>query len=143
MKKRLTQSQHNQQNSKHNNPKRIKSNDNNPVTKVEATHTEYLSPQCSSDNTSSTSDIIHYNNNNIDGNNNIDEALDEDFWSEVLSGGDDSGGDNDAADHQNFQFSTLTSGTSTSMCHIDAFSMDFWYDVYTRAEELTDLPPHL
>ena len=124
-------------------------------------------PQCSSDmSTLTTSDnsdhIINHelslnnnNNNNNDNSNNADSAkndlaLDEDFWSEVLSA-DNSGETSDyfpatsngAEQEFQFSFSPLVNeegvhlhlASSSSMCD----SMDFWYDVYARAEELTEL----
>lgn len=75
-------------------------------------------------------------------------ALDEDFWSEVLSS--DNSGETSGVvpattgvDYQfQFPFSSLgneegdiTSASSLSLCD----GMEFWYDVYARAEEITEL----
>ncbi|XP_061341706.1 transcription factor MYB14-like [Gastrolobium bilobum] len=120
------------------------------------------SPQCSSDVSSFTTSDNNENNcsittsnttndhdmsidiNNVDSPEN-DLALDDDFWSEVLSSdnSDDTSGFPAIGDDYQIQipFSpTVTeegvlSASSLSMCD----NMDFWYDVYTRAEELTGL----
>ncbi|XP_027351984.1 transcription factor MYB14-like [Abrus precatorius] len=99
-------------------------------------------PQCSSDNNSTITNTttnhgmsVNININDADSpQNNL--ALDEDFWSEVLSS-DNSGETSDfptiGADCDQIQlpFSPLS-----SMCDDD---MNFWYDVYARAEELNEI----
>ncbi|CAJ1900958.1 unnamed protein product [Sphenostylis stenocarpa] len=106
-------------------------------------------PQCSSDISSlTTSDSIN-NNNNCDMSlhvNHIDTpennlALDEDFWSEVLSS--DNSGETSgfpSIDYDRFESmcseeGVLIDGSSSSMCD----GMDFWCNVYARAEEFTHL----
>lgn len=112
-------------------------------------------PQCSSDMSSFTTnkhdDLSKSNNNDNDNDDdtNLSEnnlALDEDFWSEVLSS-DNSNEingvlDMDTIDYQ-FEIPFSPPGTeegafsvsSTSLCN----GMDFWHDVYARAEEITEL----
>ncbi|KAL0304820.1 UNVERIFIED_CONTAM: Transcription factor [Sesamum angustifolium] len=65
--------------------------------------------------------------------------MDESFWSEVFSGGDDSSATSDFSagnsDSQQLQFSdTFGSGLSA------AGDMDFWYNLFSRAEDLSELP---
>ncbi|KAK7336866.1 hypothetical protein VNO77_17416 [Canavalia gladiata] len=129
------------------------------ITKEENTEERPLSPpQCSSDisslttcdNNSSNITIttnhdlsVNINHNDADSPGN-DLALDEEFWSEVLSSHNShetSGFSPIAADYDQFQlpFSpqerVLNTDSSSSMCD----DMDFWYDVYARAEELNHL----
>lgn len=65
--------------------------------------------------------------------------MDESFWSEVFSGGDDSSATSDFSagnsDSQLLQFSnTFGSGLSAEG------DTDFWYNLFSRAEDLLDLP---
>ncbi|XP_058766486.1 transcription factor MYB14-like [Vicia villosa] len=108
--------------------------------------------QCSSDipshdndnnsNNSISSSVVTTNNHdNSNNNDDVDSAennfaMDEDFWSEVLSSDKSSimdiGGDN-----YEFQVGDegVFSSSSLSLCQ----DMDFWHDVYARAEEITEL----
>lgn len=109
--------------------------------------------QCSSDISSSHNNNSNSNNsisssvvttNNHDNSNNNDDddsaenkfAMDEDFWSEVLSS-DKSSNMNIGAENYEFQVGDegVFSSSSLSLCQ----DMDFWHDVYARAEEITEL----
>ncbi|CAK8543590.1 unnamed protein product [Lathyrus sativus] len=112
-------------------------------------------PQCSSDisshnnnnsNNSISSSVVTTNNNHDNSNNNYDVdsaennfAMDEDFWSEVLSSDKSSSEGNGAvdigADNCEFQVGDEGVFSSLSLCE----DMDFWHDVYARAEEITEL----
>jgi len=111
-------------------------------------------PQCSSDmsslTTSDNNSSINNNTNNCDMSlhvNDIDTpennlALDEDFWSEVLSSDDNSGETSGfpSIDYGRFEpmsskEGVLIDGSSSSMCD----GMDFWCNVYARAEEFNQL----
>ncbi|CAJ2632988.1 unnamed protein product [Trifolium pratense] len=118
-------------------------------------------PQCSSDMSSHNNSSIattNDNNNNLDMSINNDKddvdsaennlALDEDFWSEVLSSdnssNETSGGIMDiGADNYQFQDSFSSLGTEEGVFSSSSLSlcqdMDFWHDVYARAEEITEL----
>lgn len=116
-------------------------------------------PQCSSHMSSSsltTSDNNGSINNNHDMSLNVNDdidtpennlALDEDFWSEVLSS--DNSGETTSGfptidyDHQFLPMSPLMTeegvlidASSSSVCDD---GMDFWCNVYARAEEFTQL----
>nr|ASM90797.1 MYB [Ammopiptanthus nanus] len=173
LKKRLPQNKQSHDDTKRI-PKQTKSNQEqqDPVnfaihaTKDESTEDNrpLSPPQCSSDmstltmntsdnnndhNSSSTSHDMSINNNsNIVESPENNLALDEDFWSEVLSSDNSNETSSDyfqatinGADEQQFQItlSPLVTeegvhlASSSSMCD----SMDFWYDVYARADELT------
>ncbi|XP_028765510.1 transcription factor MYB13-like [Neltuma alba] len=111
-------------------------------------------PQCSisaSDASTLTNSVERHSNdmstNDVETLTQNIEALDEDFWSEVLSA-DNSGESSElagvgayAADpHFQFPFSPLTG--EPSIC--DGFNIDFWGDnVYARTHELTELLPQL
>lgn len=111
-------------------------------------------PQCSSDMSSLTNSD---NNSSINNNNNCDMsshvndidtpennlALDEDFWSEVLLSDDSSGETSGfpSIDYGRFEpmsneeVGVLIDGSSSSMSD----GMDFWCNVYARAEEFNQL----
>ncbi|MED6165365.1 hypothetical protein PIB30_098890 [Stylosanthes scabra] len=82
-------------------------------------------------------------NNEDDGNNNKDDdnlALDDDFWSEVLSS--DNSNDEDIARKFEdiecsdlFQFPLFSSSPSSVACD----GIDFWYDFYSKSLELPQL----
>lgn len=131
------------------------------VIKIEGKEERPLSPpQCSSSDmstltTSSSSFNTSTTNNHDMSMNNLSVesmndggnlALDEDFWSEVLSSDNtyeprnfqDIGGD------LKFQFSFSSLVTGEEGVHIASSSsvydgMDFWYDVYSKAEELPQM----
>lgn len=79
-------------------------------------------------------------------------ALDDDFWSEVLSADNSegttdyippAGGGSDVESEFQFLFSQLDEA-QVEGDHVSSLSMgddmDFWFDVYNRAEEFTELP---
>lgn len=113
-------------------------------------------PQCSSDisshnnnnsNNSISSSVVTTNNHDSSNNNyDVDSAennfaMDEDFWSEVLSSDKSSSEGNGAMDigADNYELQVGDEGVfssgSLSLCE----DMDFWHDVYARAEEITEL----
>ncbi|GAU11653.1 hypothetical protein TSUD_334660 [Trifolium subterraneum] len=103
-------------------------------------------PQCSSD-------ISYHNNSSIatttkddvdSAENNF--ALDDDFWSEVLSSDNSSNETSGSvmdigADNYQFQASFSPLGIEEGVFNSSSLSqdMDFWYDVYARAGEITEL----
>nr|QSD99583.1 MYB family transcription factor [Melilotus albus] len=160
LKKRLTQNQHAHNNSPKRNKKQtnldfdVDASKSDQDAKQEQNHDDDR-PQCSSDMSShNNSSIATSNNDNdisINNNNNgvVDSAennfaLDDDFWSEVLSSdnssNETSGVMDIGADNYQFQAPLVTeegvfSSSSLSLCQ----DMDFWHDVYARAEEITEL----
>ncbi|KAK7284116.1 hypothetical protein RJT34_18855 [Clitoria ternatea] len=158
LKKRLPENQqkqsHNPKRSSNKKQSKMEDAEQEQQDPIQTTNTDR--PQCSSSDTSSftTSDnnssisnattnhdmSENNNNNNADTpENNL--ALDEDFWSEVLSS--DNSDEIIGADYDQFRLSlsplvTQEEGvlsSSSTMCH----DMDFWYNIYSRAEELTEL----
>ncbi|KAG2405903.1 Transcription factor [Vigna angularis] len=112
-------------------------------------------PQCSSDMSSLTNSdnnsSINNSNNNCDMSSHVNDidtpennlALDEDFWSEVLLSDDSSGETSGfpSIDYGRFEpmsseeVGVLIDGSSSSMSD----GMDFWCNVYARAEEFNQL----
>ncbi|RDX63018.1 Transcription factor MYB15, partial [Mucuna pruriens] len=121
---------------------------------IHASNTEDM-PQCSSDTSSLTTSDNNSSINNLDMSLNVNNtdtpennlALDEDFWSEVLSSdnsGETSGFPDIGVTYDRFQpmssplvteEGVLIDASSSSMCD----GMDFWSHVYARAEEFTQL----
>ncbi|KAI9119385.1 hypothetical protein K1719_010060 [Acacia pycnantha] len=94
------------------------------------------------------------NDDDMSMNINVDEslALDDDFWSEVLSADNSegttdyippAGGGSDVESEFQFLFSQPDEA-QVEGDHVSSLSMvddmDFWFDVYNRAEEFTELP---
>jgi len=104
-------------------------------------------PQCSSDmsslTTSDNNSSINNNSNNCDMPlhvNDIDTpennlALDEDFWSEVLLSDDNSG---ETSGFPSMDYGRFEAMSSEEGVLVDG-SMDFWCNVYARAEEFNQL----
>lgn len=162
LKKRLPQNQHEHNNSTKRNKKQTKldfhvdASNSDQDTKQEQNH-EDDRQQCSSDVSSHNNSSIATSNNdtsynNINNNNNNDVvdsaennfALDDDFWCEVLSSDNSSIETNGVMDIgvDNYQFQAplgteegVFDSSSLSLCQ----DMDFWHDVYARAEEITEL----
>ncbi|KAK7245368.1 hypothetical protein RIF29_40208 [Crotalaria pallida] len=110
-----------------------KSNQEDATTKQEATKDDSTSSSDMSTLTNVTSSDNDNNNNIIESMEN-DLALDEEFWSEVLSSD-----NSNATSSDYFQIPLMTEEgshltTSSSMCDD---SMEFWFDVYARAGDLT------
>lgn len=116
-------------------------------------HDDDYRPQCSSDMSShnNNSSIATTNNHDVFINNNdgVDSAqnnlaLDEDFWSEVLSSDnsntetsgllDNIIGAEDSFSSIGTEEGVFNFSNSLNICEED---MDFWHDVYARAEEIT------
>ncbi|KAJ7972653.1 MYB family protein [Quillaja saponaria] len=142
LKKKLKQTHHHHVNAKQ--------NSTDPKSHVKSQFPE-LSPLSPSQYSSSSemSTVTDTRSMNVESPGYFPEA-DESFWSEVLSGGD---GDSDIAtdvpvnvDGANPQSQFPVSMISTEPVHGFSLnckgdkSMEFWLDIFTRAEELTELP---
>ena len=162
MKKRLPQNQHEHNNSTKRNKKQTKLDFHVDASNSDQDTKQDDRPQCSSDvsshNNSSIAtsnndnDIsISYNNINNNNNNDVDDsaennfALDDDFWCDVLSSDNSSIETSGVMDIgvDNYQFQAPFSPLGTEERVFDSLSlcqdMDFWHDVYARAEEITEL----
>ncbi|KAF7818422.1 transcription factor MYB4-like [Senna tora] len=122
--------------------------------KSKSKHKDTIVPLSPSHSSSDISTLTTTENSNTNTTINVESpemALDEDFWSEVLSSADTSDEttthtDRGVDEQFQFLFSPLEETPQVDEVHhvgssnFSGDGMDFWYDVYTRADQLWDLP---